>query len=363
MATTRRRGANATNNTHPPMGRVSEFIADLFDLGPPPYEIQNDWRALDQALDNAIPPKTLDRNLLIATWNIRHFDGLTEKWLSAWADRPKRDVHALVCITEIVRRFDVVALQEVKGSFKALRHMMKLLGPDWGMILTDVNQGAQGNNERLAFVFDLRRVRPSGLAAELVVVGNTNRVLKEAVDPAHTPPFARTPYAVAFNAGHCTFILVTLHVIYGKGAEERRPELQQIARWMADWAEEVSSWGQNLIVLGDFNIDRFGDPAYEAFTRSGLRPPQELRNLPRTIADGNLRPGASPKFYDQIAWFADTQGLQLLSLRYSNKAGHFDFISPLTSTDRVLAGRTKAELSARISDHYPLWAEFMVGGR
>ena len=77
------------------------------------------------------PPKALDRNLLIATWNLRAFGGLTEKWQAAQNDSPKRDLHALRCIAEIVSRFDVVAVQEVRANLKALRHLLKALGPNW----------------------------------------------------------------------------------------------------------------------------------------------------------------------------------------------------------------------------------------
>ena len=35
---------------------------------------------------------------------------------------------------------------------------------------------------------------------------------------------ARTPYAVGFRSGKETFILVTLHVLYGESEEERVPE-------------------------------------------------------------------------------------------------------------------------------------------
>ena len=63
----------------------------------------------------------------------------------------------------------MVALQEVKGNLRALRDTMKLLGSNWSFILTDVNRGAAGNGERMAYLFDTRRVRLSGLASELVV--------------------------------------------------------------------------------------------------------------------------------------------------------------------------------------------------
>src|ERR1041385_3665362 len=129
----------------------------------PPEDVQAELRLLSAALDQAIPRKTLDYNLLIGTWNLRAFGDLTEKWASDEHDSPQRNLHALRCIAEIVSRFDVVALQEVRDNIKALRHMLKVLGSDWGMILTDVNQGDAGNDERMAYLFDTRKVRMSGL--------------------------------------------------------------------------------------------------------------------------------------------------------------------------------------------------------
>ena len=97
----------------------------------PPPHIQAELQALQTALDQHIPPKALDRNLLLATWNLRAFGGLTEKWDAGQNDSPKRDLHALRCIAEIVSRFDVVAVQEVRSKLKALRHLLKVLGPNW----------------------------------------------------------------------------------------------------------------------------------------------------------------------------------------------------------------------------------------
>ncbi|MEQ8474369.1 MAG: hypothetical protein RIC35_24445 [Marinoscillum sp.] len=70
----------------------------------------------------------MDQNILIASWNIRAFGGLTEKWEAEEDDSPKRDLHALLAIANIVKRFDIIAVQEVKGNLKAFRHMLKLLG-------------------------------------------------------------------------------------------------------------------------------------------------------------------------------------------------------------------------------------------
>jgi endonuclease/exonuclease/phosphatase family metal-dependent hydrolase len=316
---------------------------------PPPEEVAADLVRLRTALDEEVPAKALDRNLLIATWNVRAFGDLTEKWESDEEDTPKRDLHSLLSIAEIVSRFDVVALQEAREDLKALRHLLKLLGPDWGLSLTDVTEGAPGNGERMAFLFDSRRVVPSGLACEIVV---PEEQLGSIEPGALRRQFARTPYAVSFRAGTKTFVLVTLHVLYGEREEERLPELTAIADWLADWARDVNGWDHNLIALGDFNIDRRGDPLHDAFVSTGLDIPAGLQDVPRTIFADPGRPELD-KFYDQIAWFTGRNGAPALSLRYS-RGGFFDFMrSALTNR-----GLTKAQLSWRISDHYPLWAEF-----
>ncbi len=50
---------------------------------PPPAEVSADLARLRLALDEDLPAKALDRNLLIATWNVRAFGDLTEKWVSS----------------------------------------------------------------------------------------------------------------------------------------------------------------------------------------------------------------------------------------------------------------------------------------
>jgi len=315
----------------------------------PPAAVRADLVALGAVLDLTVPPKTLDRNLLVATWNIRAFGKVLPKWQSAAGDSPRRNLRDILCLAEVVARFDVVALQEIKRDIEGLRLLLKALGPNWAWILTDLTRGSAGNQERMAFLFDLRRVRPSGLAAELVVPIEDETSLTEATMQQQ---FARTPYAVSFESQGAAFTLVTLHVLWGKNAAERLPEIRQIARWLADWAGGADAFGDNLLTLGDFNIDRLDDPLYQAFVATGLRPAPEHATLPRTIFDD---PQAS-HFYDQIAWFAAADGTPLLKppLRYEGQGGNFDFRPPLQGA------LSNVELSWRISDHYPLWASFSV---
>jgi hypothetical protein len=100
---------------------------------------------------------------------------------------------------------------------------------------------------------------------------------------------------------------------------------------LADWATRSQEWGQNLLTLGDFNIDRAGDPLFQAFTSTGLTPPAELNGVPRTIFDVPASDEGG-HFYDQIAWFTDDGGVPALTLHYTGAAGGFDFVPHLMTT-------------------------------
>ena len=276
---------------------------------PVPIEYLEEYQLLNAELDAKLPEKALDKNLLVATWNLRAFGDLYDNWVAGANDTPKRDKQSLLCIAEIVSRFDVIAIQEVKGNLRCLRHMLKLLGPNWSFSMTDVTRGRPGNDERMAYLFDTRKLQSSGLAGELVVPAEK---LAEIAPDALTRQFARTPYAVSFRTAGHTFILVTLHVLYGEDAAARKPEIKAIAEWLAEWAHDINAWDHNLIALGDFNIDRQGDELYQAFTSSGLRTPDDLNKVPRTLFSDPDKPNLS-KFYDQIAWFPQVDGEQAFS--------------------------------------------------
>ena len=310
----------------------------------PPAHVIDEVKTLNHTLDVLLPAKELDKNVLIGTWNIRAFGGLTEKWEAGDRDSPKRDLQSILTIATILSRLDIIAVQEVKGNLKAFRHMLKLLGSHWSFILTDVSGGNEGNDERLAFLFDTRKVKLSGLACELVV---PNEQVDAIDENAFSRQFARTPYAVSFLVDGKTFILVTLHVLYGKSPQDRTPELKAIAEWMRKWSSNIHAFDQSLIVLGDFNIDRKGDSRYEAFVSTGLEVPEDLHEVGRTIYDG------STKFYTQIAWFVNQKNIPQLSIDYK-RGGVFNF-GPHVLRRREL---TPTQLSWRISDHLPLWAEF-----
>ncbi|MEH0154496.1 endonuclease/exonuclease/phosphatase family protein [Limibacter armeniacum] len=304
-----------------------------------PNEVKDIIIKVREALENEFPVRAVEGNLVIGSWNIRALGSFTDKWAAEEGDSPIRDVTSLVVIAEILKRYDVVAIQEIKGDLKAFRHILKYLGDDWMFILTDTTLGDAGNDERLGFLFDARKIQLSGLAGEVVIP------IGEGYDEM-TKQFARTPYAVSFKSGKATFILLTLHVIYGVNASNRLPELKAIAKWVKNWSSRISNWGHHLLVLGDFNIDKVGDPLYEAFTGEGLTVPDDLAMIDATLFNNE-------KHYDQIAWYEQGWENAEQPLKYV-KGGKFFF------DHYVFEELNKTRLSWKISDHYPLWVELEV---
>jgi len=101
------------------------------------------------ALDLDIPSKSLDDTLLLASWNLREFGG----------DKSGgREDEPLFYIAEIMSHFDLIAVQEVRDNLDALDRLMNILGRWWKFLVTDVAPGPQGNSERMAFIYDTRKL-------------------------------------------------------------------------------------------------------------------------------------------------------------------------------------------------------------
>ena len=67
----------------------------------PPAEVRAEHAALQAALTASLPPKHIDNNLLIASWNIRGFGDLTKKWTATAGD--SRITSYNVCYTKLLR--------------------------------------------------------------------------------------------------------------------------------------------------------------------------------------------------------------------------------------------------------------------
>lgn len=115
----------------------------------------------NQQPESEIPPPTDSTKILrLATWNIREFDS------NSYGQRLKE---SKAYIAEILSHFDLIAVQEVREDCAALDDVMRLLGPNWSYIATDVTEGSPGNRERMAFVFNRDKTWFRGIAGELTL--------------------------------------------------------------------------------------------------------------------------------------------------------------------------------------------------
>jgi endonuclease/exonuclease/phosphatase family metal-dependent hydrolase len=245
-------------------------------------------KCIRTGLNAACPIKIATDTLLLATWNLKEFEG---------GKNDKRTAESYWYIAEIISHFDLVAIQEVGAHLGALNRLRARLGRTWKFVASDVTEGSAGNQERLAFLFDRRKIRFSGVAGEIVIPPIENKKGKN-IEPANQ--LARTPTIVGFEAGWFRFMLSTVHIIWGQAVAEhpdRVAEIQALVQFLKERAEDPTAWSRNLILLGDFNIFD-ADPtnaAFNAITQNGFQIPEALQNIPPSNV------GKKRHFYDQIA--------------------------------------------------------------
>src|SRR3954451_23348037 len=116
------------------------------DLANPPQDVLDALAVLGRGLKESIPTRRPD-NLLVGTWNIRAFGGATARFEPGPKDNPKRNYADICALAEVVRRFDVVAIQETREDLTALKAMMRRLGDHWTFVVTDVGLGGAANGE------------------------------------------------------------------------------------------------------------------------------------------------------------------------------------------------------------------------
>lgn len=317
--------------------------------------------SLRASLKEQIPLRTLQETLLLATWNIRDFDK------SAYGERLDE---AIYYIAEIIASFDLVAIQEVYQDLAGLERVMKVLGDNWKYICTDATEGRQGNDERMAFVYDSRKVSFGGIAGELVLPP-----IKDASgDYRPVTQLWRTPFMVGFRSCWTKFILTTVHILWGeneRNSPERVAEIHQITEFLKKRTKDKTAWTQNIILLGDFNIFGTQDKTFQQLTNAGFVVPDELLEF-RSNA-------TQTRHYDQIA-FQVRPG----SLTMTGKAGVFNFFDVVFKEDdkdtyipymenyeTTTEGTPRTERSKKtyyktywrthqMSDHLPMWVELKI---
>lgn len=318
---------------------------------------------LREVLNDTIPERTQSRTILLATWNIRDFDK------SKYGYRLDESMYY---IAEIIDRFDIVAVQEVYKDLTALNRLMRLLGGHWDYIFSDATEGQKGNSERMAYLFDTRKVKFGGLVGELVLPSE-----KRDGEYVNVDQVWRTPLMCGFKAGWARFVLTSVHIQWGSDkpdSPKRVKEIRAVAQFLKKRTEDPNAWARKMVLLGDFNIFNTADPTFNELMEAGFTAPIELEGI-----NSNVKGDRS---YDQIVFREKENSMECLS------AGTVDFFDLLFTLDDLpiyehylkdyVDGKktTKKKWKDRtqkqklryykdwrthqISDHKPLWVELKV---
>lgn len=315
-----------------------------------------------QIRSQGVPQRLADRNLLLATWNIREL-GANRKFGA-------RSAESIQYIAEIISHFDLVAVQEVNRDLKDLQRIMRVLGSWWNYIVTDVTDGRSGNDERIAFVFDGRKVAFDHLAGEVSLPDRKGKLTRQ---------LARSPFICAFRSGWARFSLCSVHIYYGDSSpnnSRRVKEIGDLAETLDGRAaaRERSQDGepQSVILLGDFNIFKRTDRTAQALMKQNFLVPPEILKIP---SGSNLK---RDKYYDQIAFHDPAK-----RLRGTAQAGVFNFLDAVyreadeashqpameSLIPKKFKGAKTADRKRRLyeqwrtyqmSDHLPLWIELQT---
>jgi len=245
----------------------------------------------ESADDYGLPERRND-SIVIGSFNIRKLGAVAKRTDQSWE-----------FLKNTLKRFDLIAIQEIMDDLSGLEHLHSLLGDDYGIVISDVTgakPGSSGNAERLGYLFNWRRVQRTALASDVTfdrseIVNNlyNNSSAFNKAWKAHTkklkiwrenalekrsqgkkapakPPivlpkfvnFIRQPHCVSFrikgvdNAKPFEFLVINAHLLYGSNKHEREWEFKALLEWLTIRAKYIDKlYHPNILLLGDCNLD------------------------------------------------------------------------------------------------------------
>ncbi len=262
--------------------------------------------ASDKSKVAVLKPKTIT----IASFNIQIF-----------GESKINNPEVMRTLAKIIRRFDVVAIQEVRSTrdnvIPILLSYVNRTSPRYDYIISR-RLGRTGSKEQYAFVYNTSTIR---------LIPNSSYVVS---DPGDI--FEREPFVAYFRSGNFDFKLVNNHIKpEDTGSEFRR--LAVVINSIYNGSSE-----KDVIALGDMNADG----AY--FNENNLVAMFPLwiqligNNEDTTVA-------ASSNTYDRMMTRDTTANME-----YTGRAGVFRWDTEYGVTD--------ANFIKSVSDHYPIYAIF-----
>jgi endonuclease/exonuclease/phosphatase family metal-dependent hydrolase len=265
-----------------------------------------------QARPPVPPASPYQPTVRIATFNIQVF-GVSKM------EKP----HVMQVLADVVRRFDVVAIQEIRSVDDTVMPRFVALinsaGAQYDFIIGP-RLGRTNSKEQYAFVFDTTRIEFDP------------RSIYTVADPQDL--LHREPLATRFRARGVppnqafTFTLVNIHT----DPDETSTELDALAQVFVG-VQQNGTGEDDVILLGDLNVDerRLGD----------------LGRLPGIgwVVSGMPTNTRGDKTYDNIVFDRRT------TVEFTGRWGVLNLMQEYSLT---------VAQALEVSDHLPVWAEFSV---
>ena len=289
--------------------------------GPVAQQPNNPAFVQPTAAGAGLPSLVEGPKIRIASFNIQDFGP---------SKAGKREI--VSTLAEIIRRFDVVAVQEISSKDESfLPSFVKFInstGRAYDFVI-GLRLGNSKSKEQYAYIFDTSRIQVD--PQSVYTVGDPENMLHR--EP-HVATFrTRAPPESAF-----TFILVNVHtdpdVVHTKSTPGAMPGEIDVLAEVYRLVRRASQNEDDVIMLGDFNTDdrRLG--------RLGQIP--GIKPLLKSVAT-NVR---QTEMYDNIIIHEPS------TTEYAGVSGVFDIRRELNLTN---LSPTDLE---QISDHLPVYAEF-----
>ena len=226
-------------------------------------------------------------------------------------------------LARIVRRFDVVAIQELRTTDPSvMKNFIRLInstGRAYDFVIGP-RLGRTDSKEQYVFVFDTQRIE---------VDQSTVQTIEDPKDLLHREPLVarfRTRVSPANDA--FTFILANIHT----DPDETKQELDALGDVFR--LIQRNPWGEDdVIMLGDLNV---------SFKKLGAL--GEVPNIAYTV-HGEPTNTRGNKSYDNIVYSS------VATTEYTGRSGIIILQSEFGLT---------TEQALKVSDHYPIWAEFVA---
>jgi len=258
------------------------------------------------------PVSSYQPTIRIATFNIQVF-GISK------LQKP----YVMQVLAEVVRRFDLVAIQEIRSVDDTVMPQFVSLINSTGVsydVVVGPRLGRTSSKEQYAFVFDTTRIE---------VDPRSIYTVPDPQDLLHREPLAArfrargVPPSQAF-----TFTLVNIHT----DPDETSTELDALARVFVG-VQQNGTGEDDVILLGDLNVneDQMGD----------------LSRLPGIAwaVSGVPTNTRGTKTYDNIVF--DRRN----TIEFTGRWGVLDLMQEFSLT---------MAQALEVSDHLPVWAEFSV---